>query len=1145
MYRNWLFGAVAASALLPADGGAGEDFLGGNGGFELGDFSSWTVVSGQGWDVVEFDHPGKSGRFYATTCNEIWPGDGGCKNGNGERDTGVLSSAVFTAPGGFLEFRISGFNGPSCDNDLSHISLRKASNHEELRKELLPCQNPFKRHRWSLEDLAGEEVYVRVEDADAAASWAWMAVDGFRLTSEPPDSLAPAASDSALALADLQTDGITFTSRPDGWQGIYTIEDGEVRPAVPHVDWKLWNPSWSPDGRALAAVSNRFTSNLEIYLFFFDPDGGAAGYRALTNHRGADHQPAWSPDGARIAFVSDRTGEGDLYLVPATGGDPVRLTQGAPASRPSWSPDGERIAFSQEGDIRSVDPLTGAVAVLSDAPEWEAYPAWSPGGGRIAFSADGELAILDLQQGTRRRITRGYSHVAFPSWSPDQAFIAFSSYREGASDIYLVEIASERIARITHARDTWGNREPVWVPEDLAASAPPVKVPPRHGSRTKVEATIHGEGAAGLTLEFTRAVAGRPADYAWRAVTDSNGYGELVISSDERVTGFYHARARNQAGEVMGRWLGIPLNEGRRQVLELTLGGGVRVVAVERLKPAREEVPRKQPGLVAHYPFDGDARDASGNEYHGTMRGPVPTRDRSGNDGGAVLFYETDHRIDLPHQVLDGLFDVTVSFWLKTSKSGAQTILSGANQSNDNEHIVFFISESRFRFYSHGRARQDQPWCDVDIQPIDDGAWHHFAVVRNTSEGNADFYVDGVGYTDQCGYLEYGRLVIDAGGLILGQDQDRLGGGFDSSQVLRGILDDLRIYARTLSAADVQALMGESAPPEAVKEEVPREPELVAHYPFDGGARDASGNGYHGDMIGPVPTPDRFGKEDGAVLFSGSDHRIDLPHQALDGLFDVTISFWLKTTKSEAQAIVSGANRSNDNEHIVYFRNESQIRFFSHGRADPNLPDCDVDIQPINDGAWHHFAVVRNASEGNADFYMDGFGYLDRCRNLEYRTLRIDAGGLILGQEQDRLGGKFDAAQVLRGALDDLRIYGWALSATEVQALMDESAPAAGGQVASHYLPASIGLEPSFPNPFNSSTQIPYRLAGPGRVRLEIYNVLGQLVRTLVDEDRPAGSHQAGWDARDGHGAPMAAGVYLARLQYPGGVETRRLLYLE
>ena len=419
-------------------------------------------------------------------------------------------------------------------------------------------------------------------------------------------------------------------------------------------------------------------------------------------------------------------------------------------------------------------------------------------------------------------------------------------------------------------------------------------------------------------------------------------------------------------------------------------------------------------------------------------------------------------------------------------------------------------------------------------------------MVRNTSEGNADFFVDGVGYPDRCGHLEYGSLEIDAGGLILGQDQDRLGGGFDASQVLRGSLDDLRVYARTLSAAEVQELAGERAPPGTEREEAPGEkPELVAHYPFDGDARDVSGNGRHGAMAGPVPTQDRFGNEDGAVLFSGSDHRIDLPHQALDGLFDVTISFWLKTSKSGAQAILSGANQSNDNEHIVFFISGSRFRYYSHGRVGQGQLWCDVDVRPINDGAWHHFAVVRNASEGNTDFFIDGAGYLDQCGYLEYGNLDIEAGGLILGQDQDRLGGGFDSSQVLRGSLDDLRIYGGALSAAEVQALMDESPPAAGRLVAALHLPASSGLEPGFPNPFNSSTQIPYRLAAPGPVRLEIYNVLGQLVRTLVDQPQGRGSYRAGWDARDRHGAPVASGVYLAHLQYPGGVQTQRLLYLE
>ena len=89
------------------------------------------------------------------------------------------------------------------------------------------------------------------------------------------------------------------------------------------------------------------------------------------------------------------------------------------------------------------------------------------------------------------------------------------------------------------------------------------------------------------------------------------------------------------------------------------------------------------------------------------------------------------------------------------------------------------------------------------------------------------------------------------------------------------------------------------------------------------------------------------------------------------------------------------------------------------------------------------------------------------------------------------------------------------------------------------------GLAPGGPNPFNSSTQIAYHLPGSGPVQLVIYNVLGQPVRTLVNEFQGAGSYQVQWDARDQQGASLASGVYVTRLSYPGGVQTQRLLYLK
>ena len=97
----------------------------------------------------------------------------------------------------------------------------------------------------------------------------------------------------------------------------------------------------------------------------------------------------------------------------------------------------------------------------------------------------------------------------------------------------------------------------------------------------------------------------------------------------------------------------------------------------------------------------------------------------------------------------------------------------------------------------------------------------------------------------------------------------------------------------------------------------------------------------------------------------------------------------------------------------------------------------------------------------------------------------------------------------------------------------------------SETVPEVSGLAPNFPNPFNSATLITYHLSSPGPVQLVIYNVLGQPVRTLVDKSQAAGSYQIRWDVLDHRGVSLSTGIYIARLSYPGGVQTQRLLYLK
>jgi hypothetical protein len=79
------------------------------------------------------------------------------------------------------------------------------------------------------------------------------------------------------------------------------------------------------------------------------------------------------------------------------------------------------------------------------------------------------------------------------------------------------------------------------------------------------------------------------------------------------------------------------------------------------------------------------------------------------------------------------------------------------------------------------------------------------------------------------------------------------------------------------------------------------------------------------------------------------------------------------------------------------------------------------------------------------------------------------------------------------------------------------------------------------PNPFNPNTELSFTMERPGRVELTIHDVVGRRIRTLVDEARAMGPHPVQWDGRDATGRAAPAGVYFARFEADGRVETRKL----
>lgn len=92
--------------------------------------------------------------------------------------------------------------------------------------------------------------------------------------------------------------------------------------------------------------------------------------------------------------------------------------------------------------------------------------------------------------------------------------------------------------------------------------------------------------------------------------------------------------------------------------------------------------------------------------------------------------------------------------------------------------------------------------------------------------------------------------------------------------------------------------------------------------------------------------------------------------------------------------------------------------------------------------------------------------------------------------------------------------------------------------------PQHTALHANYPNPFNSGTVIPFVLAAPASVRLEVCSLLGQRVRLLVDQHIAAGMHRVPWDGRDHAGRPLTSGTYLYRLRVGAHTQTRSMLLL-
>ena len=94
-------------------------------------------------------------------------------------------------------------------------------------------------------------------------------------------------------------------------------------------------------------------------------------------------------------------------------------------------------------------------------------------------------------------------------------------------------------------------------------------------------------------------------------------------------------------------------------------------------------------------------------------------------------------------------------------------------------------------------------------------------------------------------------------------------------------------------------------------------------------------------------------------------------------------------------------------------------------------------------------------------------------------------------------------------------------------------------------LPETMHLYQNYPNPFNATTSISFTLDSRQNVNLEIFNVLGQKVRTVVDDILSVGAHDYEWDGTDDGGTAVSSGVYLYRLKTASHCTSRKMMLMK
>jgi len=258
------------------------------------------------------------------------------------------------------------------------------------------------------------------------------------------------------------------------WIGLLSLEN--------HATWRLtfpsdqevdYGPAFSPDGSTVAFIRGSVAGVVaDLYVV---PAAGGTPKRLTNDNTWLWPPPTWTPDGRDIVFSSARGGLFSLWRISASGGTPSpTIGGGVGGISPSISPKGDQLVYQQVSDVERYiwrldlrdekHRLASPKLVISEKG-WKGRPHFSPDGKRIAFeswrSGYMEIRACDSDGSKCSELTSLRGAATAARWSPDGRYIAFEFRPKEHSEIYLLKVDGA-VARLLPTLPGADNGGPNW-----------------------------------------------------------------------------------------------------------------------------------------------------------------------------------------------------------------------------------------------------------------------------------------------------------------------------------------------------------------------------------------------------------------------------------------------------------------------------------------------------------------------------------------------------------------------------------------------------------------------------------------------------------------------------------------------------------